>query len=66
MINDILEKLGNNIDGLLYADDAVIWKRGKNFEKKIQVLEQWGVDWGFKFSIKKLLCILHGRKYLEI
>lgn len=24
MINDILEKLGNNIDGLLYADDAVI------------------------------------------
>ena len=69
MINDIFEKLGNNIDVLLYADDAVIWKRGRNFsyiinqiQKDVQVLEQWGVDWGFKFSIQKSKVMYFTRK----
>ncbi len=60
MINDIFEKLGNGNGGILYADDAVIWKRGRNIsyivmniQKEIQTLEQWGIDWGFKFSVQK-------------
>lgn len=50
MINDIYEKLGESNEGLLYADDAVIWRRGRNIsyindkiQKGIHILEQWGV-----------------------
>lgn len=57
MINDIFEK---GKEGLLYADDAVIWKRGRNIshivgsiQKEMLILEQWGIDWGFKFSPPK-------------
>ena len=69
MINYIFEKLENNSDVLLYADDAVIWKRGRNFsyivkqiQKEVEVLEQWGVDWGFKFSIQKSKVMYFTRK----
>ena len=30
MVNDMYDKLGENNEGLLYADDAVIWRRGRN------------------------------------
>lgn len=47
MINDIFEKLGKINKGLLYADDAVIWRRGHNIshitdtiQKDIQIIEQ--------------------------
>ena len=60
MVNDIYDKLGENNEGLLYADDAVIWRRGRNIsyinnkiQKDIHILEQWGVDWGFKLSVSK-------------
>lgn len=60
MINDIFEKLSNMNNGLLYADDAVIWRRGNNIphitktiQKELYILEQWGMEWGFKFSVQK-------------
>lgn len=69
MVNDIFEKVGVRNEGLLYADDAVIWKRGRNIayitkaiQKDIQVLEQWGIDWGFKFSIPKTKVMFFTRK----
>ncbi len=50
-INDIFEKLGKGNGGTLYADDAVMRKRGwnipyivTNIQKAIQALEQWGID----------------------
>ena len=51
------DKLGEHNEGLLYADDAVIWRSGCNIayidkiQKDIHILKQWGVDWGFKFSV---------------
>jgi len=69
MINDIYETLGDGNEGLLYADDAVIWRRGRNIsyvndqiQKDIQVLEQWGIDLGFKFSISKSQVVYFTRK----
>lgn len=69
MINDIYEKLGDSNEGLLYADDAVIWRRGCNIsyvndkiQKDIHVFEQWGIDWGFKFSITKSQVVYFTRK----
>lgn len=69
MINDIYEKLGDSNEGLLYADDAVIWRRGRNIayindkiQKDIHILEQWGIDWGFKFSIPKSQVMYFTRK----
>ena len=65
MVNDIFEKLGERNEGLLYADDAVIWKRGRNItyittaiQKEIQVLEQWGIDWGCGDHSKNKTCHL--------
>lgn len=47
-------------EGLLFADDAVIWKRGFNIshiigsiQRDTHILEQWGLVWGFKFSVLK-------------
>lgn len=57
MINDLFEKGG---EGLLYADDAVVWKKGRNIpyiigslQKEIKILEQWGIDWGNQVNQKK-------------
>lgn len=69
MIHYIFVKLGQESEGLLYADDAVIWKRGKNIpyittimQKGIKSLEQWGIDWGLKFSTQKSNVMFFTRK----
>ncbi|KAL2092947.1 hypothetical protein ACEWY4_010259 [Coilia grayii] len=69
MINDIFEKLNKMNDGLLYADDAVLWKRGNNIphitktiQKELSLLEKWGMEWGFKFSVQKSQVMYFTRK----
>ena len=69
MVNDIFEKLGERNEGLVYANDAVIWKQGRNIsyitrsvQRDIQAIEQWGNDWGFKFSIPKTKIMFFTRK----
>ena len=54
---------------MLYADNAVIWKRGRNIsyittavQRDLQVIEQWGIDWGIKFSIPKKKVMFFTRK----
>ena len=52
MVNDIYDKLGENNEVLLYANDAVIWRRGRNI----------GVDWGFTFSASKSQVVYFTKK----
>ena len=47
----------------------MIWRRGRNIsyindkiQKDVHILEQWGVDWGFKFSVPKSQVVYFTRK----
>ncbi|KAK7891307.1 hypothetical protein WMY93_023270 [Mugilogobius chulae] len=44
----------------LFADDGALWKRGKNIhylvnkvQDAIDYVVEWGLDWGFRFSVEK-------------
>ncbi len=63
MINDIFDGINRDINKALYADDGVLWKRGRNvtyivqnIQKAIESIERWSLEWGFKFSISKSCC----------
>uniref|UniRef100_A0A3P9PFS3 Reverse transcriptase domain-containing protein n=1 Tax=Poecilia reticulata TaxID=8081 RepID=A0A3P9PFS3_POERE len=60
MINDIFSSINKSFGVSLFADDGIIWKRGKNTEfinRKIQEalnkVEAWALEWGFRFSTSK-------------
>ena len=60
MINDIFSKLNGSINSALYADDGIIWMRGRNvthvirnITSAIQEVERWSFEWGFKLSVNK-------------
>lgn len=72
MINDIFEEVSQDISTALYADDGVLWKRGRNcgfivqkIQKAIGNVEQWALEWGFKFSISKSCCQFFTRKKID-
>lgn len=53
----------------LFADDGVIWKRGRNVEyitKKIQEamleVEGWALEWGFRFSVSKTKAVIFTKR----
>uniref|UniRef100_A0A3B5QMN0 Reverse transcriptase domain-containing protein n=1 Tax=Xiphophorus maculatus TaxID=8083 RepID=A0A3B5QMN0_XIPMA len=60
MINDIFYDTDKCIKSALYADDGVIWMKGKNIKyvvgnikKAISKVEKWSYEWGFKLSASK-------------
>lgn len=69
MINDIFEDIGQDIGCALYADDGVIWKRGRNvrqvitgMQAAIKKVEEWTIRWRFKMSTSKSSCMYFTRK----
>lgn len=69
MINDIYLELPVDMGRSLFADDGAIWKRGRNGEfinKKLQnginQVAEWGIKWGFKFSVEKTKVMIFTNK----
>ncbi len=69
MINDIYLELPMDMGRSLFADDGAIWKRGRNGEfinKKLQnginQVAEWGIKWGFKFSVEKTKVMIFTNK----
>ncbi|KAK7899409.1 hypothetical protein WMY93_020262 [Mugilogobius chulae] len=69
MINDVFSNVRPDVGKSLFADDGALWKRGRHLEHmKVQMqeainkVEQWGYDWGFKFSIEKTNTVLFTKK----
>jgi len=59
MINDIFSQIEPGIGKSLYADDAAIWKRGRNVklvqdkvQNAVKSIENWANKWGFRLSGK--------------
>lgn len=53
----------------LFADDGIIWKKGRNKEfikatlqEALNNLESWALAWGFRFSSSKKSCGLSNKK----
>ncbi|XP_061909335.1 uncharacterized protein LOC133653724 isoform X1 [Entelurus aequoreus] len=60
MINEVFSEVEGLVDVALFADNGVMWKRGRNtnhIEKKIQKavnkVQEWGTAWGLRFSVGK-------------
>lgn len=60
MINEIFCNVESSVGVSLFADDGVMWKRGRNVKfivKKLQQaiskVEAWTLKWGFRFSVSK-------------
>lgn len=60
IIIDIFEKVEKGVGKSLYADEGVLWIRGRNLgyiQKKMQdaikMVEQWANEWVFMLSIAK-------------
>lgn len=69
MINDIFSQIEPGIGKSLYADDAAIWKRGRNVkfvQEKVQnavcLIENWANKWGFRLSMAKTQVICFSKK----
>ncbi len=69
MINDIYLELPVDMGRSLFADDGAIWKRGRNcnfINKKLQnginQVAEWGIKWGFKFSVEKTKVMIFTNK----
>ncbi|MGL5590845.1 MAG: RNA-directed DNA polymerase, partial [Metamycoplasmataceae bacterium] len=69
MINYMFSDVGSGIQSVLYADDGVIWKRGKNIkfvnnkiQEVIKNVENWSYKWGFKISQTKSCYMLFSKK----
>lgn len=74
MIDDVYNNIGQGIGKSLFVDDGAMWKRGRNvveyvvkqLQETIKRVEQWSLEWGFKFSAEKNKHFsLQGRK-LEV
>lgn len=60
MINEIFCNVESSVGVSLFADDGIMWKRGRNVKyivKKLQQaidkVEAWSLKWGFRFSENK-------------
>lgn len=60
MINDVFSDVPEGIGRSLFADDGVLWKKGRNIEhlvgkvqEAVNMVVEWGFDWGFRFSVEK-------------
>ena len=69
MINDIFARVPGGIGRSLFADDGALWKRGRNVEAgvrhvqgAIDEVEQWGLEWGCRFSVEKTQTMFFTRK----
>lgn len=69
MINDIFSQIEPGIGKSIYADDAAIWKRGRNVkfvQEKVQnavnLIENWANKWGFRLSMAKTQVICFSKK----
>ena len=56
----------------LFADDGALWKRGRNVRRVVNKIqdgirrvEEWGMKWGFKFSVEKNKFMLFTKKRLR-
>ncbi len=72
MIDDVYNNIGQGIGKSLFADDGAMWKRGRNVEyvvkqlqETIKRVEQWSLEWGFKFSAEKTKTLFFTRKKIE-
>ncbi len=72
MINDIFGKVAPGISTGLYADDGIMWKRGRNIsfnmdkiQEAIEVVGKWSLEWGFRFSISKTCYQIFTRKKIK-
>lgn len=59
MINDVFDSVSDGAGRSLLADDGALWSRGRNIEylvgkvqKAINDVAEWGLDWGFRFSVE--------------
>uniref|UniRef100_A0A3Q3AL86 Reverse transcriptase domain-containing protein n=1 Tax=Kryptolebias marmoratus TaxID=37003 RepID=A0A3Q3AL86_KRYMA len=73
MINDIFSSIDKSFGVSLFADDGIIWKRGRNIKfvkRKLQEavtsVENWALEWGFRFSISKSKVVVFSNKKLNI
>ncbi|XP_063075987.1 RNA-directed DNA polymerase from mobile element jockey [Engraulis encrasicolus] len=69
MINDIFSDIDANIGKSLYADDGALWVRGRNsayicqkLQAAVSLVENWGVKWGFRFSVEKTQVICFSKR----
>lgn len=53
----------------LFADDGVLWKRGRNLDHLLSKAQEaanhvveWGYDWGFRFSVEKTKSVFFTRR----
>uniref|UniRef100_A0A3B5QKI5 Reverse transcriptase domain-containing protein n=1 Tax=Xiphophorus maculatus TaxID=8083 RepID=A0A3B5QKI5_XIPMA len=60
MINDIFSKIEGKFGMTLFADDGLIWKRGRNItflndkmQEALGKVEDWALEWGFRISSSK-------------
>jgi len=58
MINEVFSKVDRSISVALFADDGVMWKKGRNIDyivRKMQEaigkVENWGMEWGNVLNI---------------
>lgn len=68
-INDILENIQHPVKASLFADDLLIYVKGKQLKSMESLLqtalgkiEHWAQFSGFKFSVAKTSCILFSRR----
>ncbi len=69
MINDIFSRLNGSFGMTLFADDAAVWKRGRNLnyiykqlQQAINKVEAWAEEWGFRISVSKSKYVVFGLK----
>uniref|UniRef100_A0A8C6S2Z8 Reverse transcriptase domain-containing protein n=1 Tax=Neogobius melanostomus TaxID=47308 RepID=A0A8C6S2Z8_9GOBI len=69
MINDVFGAVSGSVGRSLFADDGAVWSRGRNVEylgTKVQGaingVVEWGLDWGFRFSVEKTKTVFFTRK----
>lgn len=60
MINKVFSRVDRSISVTLYADDIIMWKKGRNVEYIVRKMQEaigkvecWGREWGFRFSVAK-------------
>ncbi|KAK7877307.1 hypothetical protein WMY93_031957 [Mugilogobius chulae] len=69
MINDVFSAVPEGVGRSLFADDGALWKRGKNIhylvnkvQDAIDYVVEWGLDWGFRFSVEKTKVMFFTRR----
>lgn len=73
VINDILNQIKKPSKALLYADDLIVYCKGKNMirltaniQKTINNLSKWSNNVGLQFNENKTVAIRFSRKYNQI